>query len=1004
MMVGAAAPAQAAQTVPAASQAAADDWAGNSANTTGGTDYFVDATGGDDANAGTSRGAAWKSLAKVNATTFKPGDRILLKGGETWNDEQLWPKGSGSAAAPLVIDAYGDPADGLPYIATNGKVASPFKADGTKNPDTVGLTGAVVLRNQEYVNIAHLELSNDDDFSVDRTAKGVIRDGVSVSINADLFQPGDNTIMHGINVSELDVHDVDDPSDWQKIYGAGVDFQVFGSKQYGDYAKGGYYFQDSRVENNTFTRVELNAVQYGFNWFGDAVGYNDSTGKLHEGWEQLWVRDRDLYSRNVYIGHNYAESIGQGAYQFGNIKNLTAEYNEANSWLQRYNGVSAGLYLWAGADSVMRYNEVYGGPAQQYDATPWDLEYTNFNVTYEYNYSHDNLGGWMSYMGNSSNSIARYNLSVNDNGVIFKNMLSTNYSPTYILNNVFVYNAEPALASFHDAVLKDRVYFANNIFYNTSKTTTTKWKASSGVNFDKGVFTNNAYYEASGKYSPEQPKDANAVIGDPGFVGDPADYAKHAGVDNILSSVAPFAIKVDSPLVDKGRYNERIGAKDFLGNPTFRGKAPDIGLAETANGAVVSNPVDTDPIENIGIDTRTDLALHKPIVASSTHAGAQYAASRLVDGDKTTRWAADDAVSYPLTIDVDFGAPTAFDEVDLSEFTDSGTKPRVDGYTLQRWDDATNAWVTFSTQHGMGPDAVVKDFGTVTSSKLRLSIDSLLKGATGTPTMSEIGVYRAAVATNPTVSPDAAVFDRNEAKAGDAANVPTFTVEPDGDTLSTINYVTPAGAVVAPLGADDYTTTEKDGKTVYSISPAFLAGKETGASALQFSFASGKNLRVGLTIVDSTPLSAAVKDAKALDSARYGAASFAALGDAVKAGEAVLAKVGATQDEFDAAAKAIADAKAALASAVVKLVVTPADKLTPVGTSAADGAVITATAADGSAVTLGADDVSVSAWDSSKPGAVRVTFTLEPGLRAAGAAPLSETVKFVFHPTKGNGK
>ena len=71
---------------------------------------------------------------------------------------------------------------------------------------------------------------------------------------------------------------------------------------------------------------------------------------------------------------------------------MTAEYNEANGWLERYNQVSAGLYLWAGADSVMRFNEIYGGPANEYDATPWDLEFTNFNVTYEYNYSHDNAG------------------------------------------------------------------------------------------------------------------------------------------------------------------------------------------------------------------------------------------------------------------------------------------------------------------------------------------------------------------------------------------------------------------------------------------------------------------------------------------------------------------------------------------------------------------------------------------------------------------------------------
>ncbi|GAB3395781.1 hypothetical protein GCM10027568_28440 [Humibacter soli] len=987
---GVTAPAHAAGADPSS------EWAGNTANTTGGTDYYIDSSGGDDSAAGTSPGAAWKTLAKANATTFQPGDRILLKGGDTWNDEQLWPKGSGTESAPITIDAYGNPDDGLPYISTNGHVPAALLANGTKNPDTVGLSGAVVLRNQEYWNIAHLELSNDDDFNTNMTTGNVVRDGVSVSINADLFAPGDNTIMHGIHISDLNVHDIDGPDSWQKIYEAGVDFQVFGKNQYGSYGTGGYYFQGSRVENNTFTHVELNAVQFGFNWWGDSVGYNDSTGKFHEGWEQLWIRDRDLYSRDIYIGHNYAESIGQGAYQFGDIKNLVAEYNEANGWLQRYNGVSAGLYLWAGADSVMRYNEIYGGPAQQYDATPWDLEYTNFNVTYEYNYSHDNLGGWMSYMGNSSNSIARYNLSVNDNGVIWKNMLSTNYSPTYVMNNVIVYDGSK-LSSFHDAVLKDKVYFANNIFYNSSKTTTTKWFTQPGA-LANGVFTNNAYYEASGKYSPNQPTDAHAVIGDPQFVGNPADYAKTASVDDILTSVAPFAISPTSPLVDKGRYNAHIGTKDFLGNANYRGKAPDIGLAETANGAVVTNPVDTDPIENIGKDGRTDLALNKPITATSTHAGAQYAASRLVDGDKTTRWAADDVVTYPLNIDIDFGAPTAFDEVDLSEFTDSGTKARVANYSLQKWDDATNSWVTFSTQSAMGVSAVVKDFGVVTSSKLRLSIASLLPGSTGTPTMTEIGVYSTKPVTDPTVTPDAAVFDRNAAKADAADNQVAFTVDPDGDTLQAINYVTPAGAIVGALGTDDYTTSDADGKTVYRISPAFLAGKDLGSSGLQFSFESTKTVKVSVEIIDSTALTAAVADADALKASDYTADSWASVKAARDAGAAVLAKSGVTQAELDAATSAITSAKAGLASAVRTLSVEPSAEALPTGTAAAGAAVFHATLADGSTVTLTDADVTASGWDSSKAGTVPVTYTVRSGLVATSGSPVTATVSFVFAP------
>ncbi|MHB1294902.1 MAG: hypothetical protein ACYC4R_07870, partial [Anaerolineae bacterium] len=38
-----------------------------------GREYYVDSVGGSDANAGTSEGAAWKSLAKVNGSAFQAG-------------------------------------------------------------------------------------------------------------------------------------------------------------------------------------------------------------------------------------------------------------------------------------------------------------------------------------------------------------------------------------------------------------------------------------------------------------------------------------------------------------------------------------------------------------------------------------------------------------------------------------------------------------------------------------------------------------------------------------------------------------------------------------------------------------------------------------------------------------------------------------------------------------------------------------------------------------------
>jgi hypothetical protein len=853
---------------------------GNKSNPYGGTDYYVDATKGNDRNKGMSAGKPWKTLGKVNNTTFAPGDRILLKAGETWSDQQLWPKGSGAPGKPITIDMYGDAELGKPYIATNGKVSNPVKWNGNdfvKNKDLVGLTGAVVLRNQQYWEIHNLELSNDDDFNTDinvsAKTKSVVRDGVSITINADLLGENDDKIMDYFRISNLYVHDIDGPTDWQKIHYGGIVFQVFGEKSYKEYDESAYYFQDVKIENNRFYKTELHAIQFAFNWFYDrdsSAGEYDETGKYHEGWEQLWVKTRDLYSRNVYIAHNYAEDIGQGAIQLANTKDMIVEFNEVNGYLQRYNAVSCGLYLWAGADSVMQYNEVYGGPYGEYDGTPWDLEYTNFNVTYQYNYSHDNAAGWMAYMGNSSNSVARYNLSVNDNGVLVKNMLSTNYSPTYILNNVFVYDADK-MDWFHDEVFKDKVYFMNNIFYNMSETTPTKWYRKDNA-LDKAVFSNNAYYEAGGVYSAQQPQDANAIFGDPMFVKDPAQYKKNNGVINIVDSASNFQLKENSPLIDAGRYNPHVGNKDFFDTHLYYGDSIDIGIHESKIGDKVENPVDNNPIEEEGQSGRVNLALNKKITANYTHPSPGLGADKLVDGNTATRWASADpddmTDGYPIMITVDFGAETTFDEIYLDEYTDGSTNLRIQAYELQKFNDETQQWETFkAVTDGMGHDVTLDDFGSVTSSKFRLLITKQKETEYWTPTMTEIQVYNnggSGEETNPALSIDHATYDLNEAKLNDSKNSVTVDVYLNKDVLKTIRYIGTEGNVLSSLTeGEDYIV---ENSTTHLFLPEFLQGLPIGQSGLQFEFASGKTLRLNLTIMNSAAFESTLETAPAVES------------------------------------------------------------------------------------------------------------------------------------------
>jgi hypothetical protein len=68
--------------------------------------YYVDASTGVDTNDGKDPGRAWKTVAKVNASTFSAGDKILFKRGEVWRETLTIPS-SGTVTSPITFGAYG---------------------------------------------------------------------------------------------------------------------------------------------------------------------------------------------------------------------------------------------------------------------------------------------------------------------------------------------------------------------------------------------------------------------------------------------------------------------------------------------------------------------------------------------------------------------------------------------------------------------------------------------------------------------------------------------------------------------------------------------------------------------------------------------------------------------------------------------------------------------------------------------------------------------------------
>ena len=109
--------------------------------------YYVSQSSGDDSWNGRAanpdgNGGPWKTLAKASTARLAPGDRVLLRHGDIWNEE-FRPQGNGTAQNPIVIGSYGE-GDRRPVID---------RADFTK--DLIGIR----LSDQEGFKIVGVEFN-----------------------------------------------------------------------------------------------------------------------------------------------------------------------------------------------------------------------------------------------------------------------------------------------------------------------------------------------------------------------------------------------------------------------------------------------------------------------------------------------------------------------------------------------------------------------------------------------------------------------------------------------------------------------------------------------------------------------------------------------------------------------------------------------------------------------------------------------------------------------------
>jgi hypothetical protein len=488
--------------------------------------YYLDSANGNDANSGSSPRTAWKSLEKVNATRFHPGDRILLRSGSVWRG-QLWPKGSGMEGHPIHVDMYG------------GGVKPVINGDGLAED-------AVLLKNQEYWEIENLEITNTG-------AARAVRRGVHVAVE----NFGD---AHHIYIRSLTIHDVNG-IDNQKPNG-GIDYTCAGNQKPSR-------FVDLRIENNDIYHVDRSGIF---------------------GWSDRWERLKWYPSLEVVIRGNTLSDIGGDGIVVVATDGALVEHNIVGHANQRSEGYNVAIWPWSTDNTLVQYNEAYATKGQRdgegFDS---DWNSRNTIIQYNYSHENDggfllicDEGGHspQESAGNSG-TIVRYNISQNDRtrGI---NVAGPVKGSLIYNNTIFVGKQESVDLLLHSDWhgWADGIHLFNNIFYvegdaqfsyGLSRAPSGAYATAPGFGESTGTeFDSNLYF---GNIQP--PDDPHALTADPMFV------APGEGTFGLLT-LSGYRLKPESPAIASGKSMEGIGGQDFAGNAS-----PSCGM--TDRGALQSD-------------------------------------------------------------------------------------------------------------------------------------------------------------------------------------------------------------------------------------------------------------------------------------------------------------------------------------------------------------------------------------------------------------------------------
>lgn len=548
----------------------ANDVDENSYGTTYYLDSNIDKANGD----GLSQENAFDSLDDVNEHLFQPGDKLLIKANSQFTGT-LWPKGSGCAGYPIIIDMYGQ--GEKPLIDGNGAYFMPQQKDWQgpfTGEDDNQIGAAVYLYNQEYIEINNLAIKNQGD-NQNRDRSGIRVEGYDYGvINHIYIRNCDIRDVRGYNGQD-DIYSViptdedgrplfgyegdsNNPNTTNTFWGArtthrtgGINLSTYTARllearneynvpiQELDQTKKVTIFNDILIENNTIENCQANGI---------------TTTNVKGSLDDEAFRHTNIIIRNNYI-HNVTRAGIVPLYTNG----VLVEFNKVDTFQSTYEGYGCGIWCDRANDMVFQYNEVCNGQNGN-DGMAFNLDDMTQNGIIQYNYTHDNYGGgYMLHVRQNSynrNNVIRYNLSINDSGVFAAHNAqivavgeneTTKIEKSKVYNNTFISNKD-----CHAVYQGDEVFYNNNIWYFTNPSVASRQKC-----FEPGAnsnFNNNAYIGCVA------PKDENMYSQMPQFVD--KDNLFGLNKSKVLKAAALLS---SSPYLNKGVNIDNNGGKDILG-------------------------------------------------------------------------------------------------------------------------------------------------------------------------------------------------------------------------------------------------------------------------------------------------------------------------------------------------------------------------------------------------------------------------------------------------------